>query len=273
MRNSDQLTDVTLVAGGKEFKAHKSLLAACSPYFLAMFTSFEEKNKSTVTLQGVEASALEILINFCYSSEVEVTEENVQSLLPAANLTDISDVKDACCEFLMNQLHPSNALGIKNFADLHGCMELLNATNTYIESHFSEVLDCEEFYALDCDQVSELIRSDCINVPSEEKVYESVIAWVNHDLEERGQYLPKLMEHVRLPLLSKDYLLKRVDTEGLFKVHAACKDYIIEALKFHLATGQSLLGVTANQGAGSSLSVGPGVAAAAASSSACFESQ
>ena len=76
-------------------------------------------------------------------------------------------------------------------------MELLAATNTYIESHFAEVLDCDEFYALEHEQVSDLIASDTITVPSEEKVYESVIAWVKHDSESRGHHLPILMEHVR----------------------------------------------------------------------------
>ena len=92
------------------------------------------------------------------------------------------DVKEACCEFLLNQLHPTNCLGIKSFADLHGCLELLTATNIYIESHFSEVLDCDEFYALDHSQVYDLIASDTITVPSEEKVYESVISWVSRCL-------------------------------------------------------------------------------------------
>ena len=180
-------------------------------------------------------------MNYVYTSEVEVTEENVQTLLPAANLMQLSDVKEACCEFLLNQLHPTNCLGIKSFADLHGCLDLLAVTNTYIESHFAEVLDCDEFYALDQDQVCILISSDTITVPSEEKVYESVIAWVKHDRTNRGQFLARLMEHVRTPLLSRDYLMKISDGEGLFQAHPECKDFIIEALKFHLANGQGLL--------------------------------
>ena len=61
-------------------------------------------------------------------------------------------------------------------------------------------------------------------------------------MENRGTHLPMLMEHVRLPLLSKDYLLKKVDSEGLFKAHPECKDFIIEALKFHLANGLTSIG-------------------------------
>ena len=57
-------------------------------------------------------------------------------LLPAANLLQLSDVKDACCEFLVTQLHPSNCLGIRAFADLHGCLDLLSLADKYTSQHF-----------------------------------------------------------------------------------------------------------------------------------------
>lgn len=59
-----------------------------------------------------------------------------QVLLPAANLLQLTDVRDACCDFLQAQLHPTNCLGIRAFADLHGCLELLSHAETYIEQHF-----------------------------------------------------------------------------------------------------------------------------------------
>jgi kelch-like protein 2/3 len=54
------------------------VLAACSPYFYAMFTSFEESKQERITLQGVDSQALQLLVEYVYSSEVHVTEENVQ---------------------------------------------------------------------------------------------------------------------------------------------------------------------------------------------------
>lgn len=72
------LCDVTLVADNVEIPAHKMVLAACSPYFYAMFTSFEESKQDRITLQGVDSYALQILVDYVYSSEVHVTEENVQ---------------------------------------------------------------------------------------------------------------------------------------------------------------------------------------------------
>lgn len=61
---------------------------------------------------------------------------SMQMLLPAANLLQLTEVRDACCDFLQSQLHPSNCLGIRAFADLHACTELLSYSQTYTEQHF-----------------------------------------------------------------------------------------------------------------------------------------
>lgn len=63
----------------------------------------------------------------------------LQVLLPAANLLQLADVRDACCDFLQSQLHPSNCLGIRAFADLHSCLDLLGNAEAFIEQHFSWV--------------------------------------------------------------------------------------------------------------------------------------
>lgn len=239
MRKQLLLCDVILVADKTEIPAHKMVLSACSPYFYAMFTSFEESRQDKITLQGVDHHALALLVEYVYTSEVHVTEENVQVLLPAANILQLTDVRDACCDFLQAQLHPTNCLGIRAFADLHGCPDLLSHAESYIEQHFLEVVECEEFLSLTHQQVSKLICSDRLTVPTEEKVFESVIAWVQHDLDERQTYLSALMEHVRLPLMSQEYLMQRVEEEPLLKADLQCKDYLIEALKYHLLKGDT----------------------------------
>lgn len=48
----------------------------------------------------------------------------------------------------------------------------------------------------------------------------------------------QLMKCVRLPLLSRDFLLGHVDAESLVRHHPDCKDLLIEALKFHLLPEQ-----------------------------------
>lgn len=49
------------------------------------------------------------------------------------------------------------------------------------------------------------------------------MSWVGGDLPNREQYLAELMEYVRLPLLSQDYLIQRVEEEPLLKQDTQCK--------------------------------------------------
>lgn len=73
---------MTLIAENMQIPAHKMVLASCSPYFYAMFSGsdFEESRQDKITVQGVDFHALELLIDYVYTSYVDVTEENVQVL-------------------------------------------------------------------------------------------------------------------------------------------------------------------------------------------------
>ncbi|XP_061832638.1 kelch-like protein 3 [Nerophis lumbriciformis] len=235
LRGKNMLCDVQLVAGSVTVAAHRVVLAASSPYFCAMFTGdMSESKAQRVEIGEVDGPTLSKLVDYIYTAEIEVTEDNVQVLLPAASLLQLMDVRQVCCDFLQAQLHPSNCLGIRAFADLHTCMQLVSQAHAYAEQHFSEVVQCEEFVALSLQQVCSLFSSDKLTVCTEEKVFEAMISWIKHDKSARVEHMPKLMEHVRLPLLSRDYLVQRVEEEALIKNNNTCKDFLIEAMKYHL---------------------------------------
>ncbi|MBN3305873.1 KLHL3 protein, partial [Amia calva] len=229
------LCDVLLAAEDVEIPAHRVVLASCSPYFYAMFTGdMSESKAQRVEIKDVDGQTLRKLVDYVYTAEIEVTEDNVQVLLPAAGLLQLMDVRQVCCDFLQAQLHPTNCLGIRGFADLHTCTQLLSQAHAYAEQHFPEVMLGEEFLGLSLQQVCSLISSDKLTVPSEEKVFEAMISWIKYDKEARLEHMPKLMEHVRLPLLPRDYLVQIVEEEALIKNNNTCKDFLIEAMKYHL---------------------------------------
>ena len=73
-------------------------------------------------------------------------------------LIKVNPVRDACCKFLMKQLHPSNCLGIRRFADTHSCTDLLQLSQEFIMRHFVEVCETEEFVLLSHDDVRTFIQ-------------------------------------------------------------------------------------------------------------------
>ena len=68
----------------------------------------------------------------CVTGMIDLREDNVESLLSTACLLQLSEVKDACCSFLVKQLHPSNCIGIRQFADAQGCNYLYTVANNYV---------------------------------------------------------------------------------------------------------------------------------------------
>jgi kelch-like protein 2/3 len=46
--------------------------------------------------------------------------------------------------------------------------------------------------------------------------------WVRQDKENRQNHLPLLMEHVRLSLTSREYLLEKVNEEPLLRTDLQC---------------------------------------------------
>lgn len=235
LRKERKLCDVTLKVEGKEFCAHRVVLSACSDYFSAMFTGdLEESHQPVVELQGLDPDTMEFLLDFVYTESIQVSVENVQALLPAACLLQLEGVQKACCRFLEQQLDPSNCLGIRLFAETHCCEDLICAAEKYILKHFVSLVESEEFLALSSDAVESLIKHDNLTVPSEEAVFEAVISWIKQDEASRRDFLPKMLQYVRLPLLTPRYLTDTVDNEKLIKQSLDCRDLVDEAKKYHL---------------------------------------
>ncbi|XP_038148523.1 kelch-like protein 4 isoform X1 [Cyprinodon tularosa] len=229
-----QLCDVLLIAGDHKIPAHRLVLSAVSDYFAAMFTSdVREAKQEEIKMEGVDPEALRSLVHFAYTGVLELKEETIESLLAAACLLQLSQVIQVCCSFLMKQLHPSNCLGIRSFADAQGCMDLLNVAHNYTMEHFLEVIQNQEFLLLPTAEIVKLLSSDDINVPDEETIFQALMMWVRFDVQHRQQDLGVLLAYIRLPLLPPQ-LLADLENNKMFSDDLECQKLLMEAMKYHL---------------------------------------
>ena len=68
---------------------------------------------------------------FAMIGGVELEEDTVECLMATACLLQLPEVVEACSTFLIRQLHPSNCLGIRLFADSQSCTHLLQVAHDY----------------------------------------------------------------------------------------------------------------------------------------------
>ncbi|XP_071488301.1 kelch-like protein 18 [Diadema antillarum] len=234
MHEQQQLCDVTLSVEDKLIPAHRLVLSAFSPYFHAMFTSkLRESTAEVVTLRGMNGDAVEAIVNFAYRATIDIDEDNVQSVLSNASVLQIEAVINLCCEFLKTQLHPTNCLGIRNFAVLHGCFDLKEAADVFVQQNFTKVVAHEEFLQLSSKDLITLIEKDTLNIAKEEEVYLAVMCWLRHDLAARHTHIADIFEHVRLPLLAWEFLNSRVIEEEVLMEEERFRKFVDEARRYH----------------------------------------
>ncbi|XP_036808058.1 kelch-like ECH-associated protein 1A [Oncorhynchus mykiss] len=230
-RRHEMLCDITLHVTYKDttvdFKVHKVVLASCSPYFKAMFTSsFKECHASEVTLRDVCPLVVGRLIDFAYTSRITVGEKCVLHLLLAAMRYQIEDVAKACCDYLTKNLEPANVIGIARFAEEIGCTELHLRSREYINTHFNEVTKEEEFFSLSHCQLLELISQDSLKVLCESEVYKACTDWVRWDVESRAPYLHALLNALHVYALPPKFIKIQLQSCPILSKANSCRDFL-----------------------------------------------
>lgn len=95
--SNQNLTDVVLSAGGRQFQAHKLVLSICSSYFRDLFSSsghVARDKAAVVFLKDVESRHLDLILNYMYRGEVNVQESELMSLLNTAKGLQIKGLTD-----------------------------------------------------------------------------------------------------------------------------------------------------------------------------------
>ncbi|XP_078589189.1 kelch-like protein 24 [Branchiostoma floridae x Branchiostoma japonicum] len=235
LRSDNLLVDVVLCVSGKEIPCHRNVLAACSRYFRAMFCNGHlESKEHKVTIHEASPIALQLLVDYAYTSKVTITENNAAELMEGANFFQVPSVRDACTRFL------SDNLSIKNCMKMVTLGGMLNPNLeadalSYAMKEFAAASQTPNFLDLTKEQVMKLISSDNLNAP-EETVYTSVMKWINHDTRKRKKEMRELMELVRFPFMDKMYFIEKVETDKT--LCKCCQDIVSEALKYQAFPGE-----------------------------------
>ncbi|XP_050402889.1 actin-binding protein IPP isoform X1 [Patella vulgata] len=222
--------DISIIANGKSFSAHRHILAASSSFFKAMFTSgMVEGSQKEIYLHDIDEDIIQELLSFIYTGVIEITLENVQDLLSSSDMLGLVDVTEACGQFLQQHLNTENCIGIYLFCDAHSCQDVKQAAELYIQKHFLQVSKTEEFLQLPKDELIHFLSSENLRLENEIQAFNAAIVWINHDLISRRKEIFDVMKPIRFPIIHEKHLEKFqeecTDISLKIAVHKIIQDY------------------------------------------------
>uniref|UniRef100_A0A4W5QL14 Influenza virus NS1A binding protein a n=1 Tax=Hucho hucho TaxID=62062 RepID=A0A4W5QL14_9TELE len=207
LRKSGQFCDVRLQVCGHELMAHRAVLACCSPYLFEIFNSdIEAHGVSHVTFEDLDPEAVEILLNYAYTAQLKADKALVKEVYSAAKRLKMERVKQICGDYLLSKMDSQTAISFRNFASCMGDGRMLAKIDAYIQEHLLEVSEQEDFLKLPRLKL-EVILEDSLSLPSNGKLYNKVLNWVQRSLWENGGQLDRLMEEVQTLYYSADHKL------------------------------------------------------------------
>ncbi|XP_054610259.1 transcription regulator protein BACH1-like isoform X2 [Dunckerocampus dactyliophorus] len=106
LRRRGVLCDVTVQVEGREFDAHRAVLASCSEYFARRLHG----DVDVVTLPPeVTVSGFEPLLKFAYTSKLLFSKDNILEIRNSAFILGFRDLDEACFYFLLPKFCSTSA--------------------------------------------------------------------------------------------------------------------------------------------------------------------
>ena len=138
-RQQMHFCNITLVAKeGKEFKAHRNVLSAASPFFSKLLQSeMKEKEEGVIRLKEISKLILSDVLEFIYTGRVEINGENAGDLIIAADYLLLESLKTTSGRFVEKQMTIGNCISTFFFAEKYRCEELVLRSTKFIQDNFT----------------------------------------------------------------------------------------------------------------------------------------
>ncbi|CAF1194991.1 unnamed protein product [Adineta steineri] len=200
MRKERQLCDVILTVEGHELFAHRALLSCYSNYFLELFindeTNASSKKQIYYQIDGLEHTALKLIIQFIYQGSFQLTSDMVPKVYLAAHQLRVETILQACSNYLTEQLTAHTCLSTRLLAVDD---DLRTKATECIQNNFFAVLETREFHALPSIKL-ELVD---FTIPSTTIMCDLILNWIVQQLQ-RDKTLQEIGEYMHLLYINDD---------------------------------------------------------------------
>ena len=141
-RRNMKFVDTLIVCQSKTIGAHQIILASTIPYFeQTLLAESDPRPRRQVNLDHLDPSSLMELIDFVYTGNLEITTENIESIMTTAAFLGMQNVKNSCVQFVLGSiLNVNNCIGWKHLAVKMGEKSFADKCDQFMRDNVAAVI-------------------------------------------------------------------------------------------------------------------------------------
>ncbi|KAK3084794.1 hypothetical protein FSP39_019136 [Pinctada imbricata] len=191
-----------------------------------------ESITGNVKLADTNAEVFKSLLKFIYTGEIKLDLERATEMVEMAAFLQVKSLQKICEEYLIPLISDENCVKLWKTADLNNCELLRRESLGKILTNFPSISTTTEYYDLDIEELVKIISQEDLYIANEEDLCKSLFKWVDKD-EGREFSFDEVLEHIRLPLLRPEFLMK-LENIPYVKNNERCMEFISEAKNYQL---------------------------------------
>ena len=228
-KDNDKLCDITVSVHGKQFKAHKAILAAWSPKLASTILSLNG-SKISLTMTYTNENAFSDVLEYFYSGCISPEESNVQSLIDIGKNLMIDSLVNVCEDYLKTSTSLGNFVS-RYFTSLkYGLTSLEQYVVTFVETNILFVIEQDALLGLPPQDLKCLLTMGKMSQAKREIKFTIIINWIGYDIRNRDKYLLVLIKNFNWNSSANDLLVQLSSMENIFTNNEFCLFQLLHSI-------------------------------------------
>ena len=232
-----KMCDLAIKIDNRKYLAHKLGLAMFSRKYREEFNSEnnkpEENGIYTIKLTHTSDAALEAILSYIYTAEIDINPENADEILNGAKELGIDNLICMTQDYLNSLSIGDILIFMANVFDKDGGDLIAYQIYAYIMRNLNKIARTPEFARISICAVKSILGDSNLQVSSETEVFDAALKWINYDKSKRQKHLPEIMRSVRFSLMSPHEIHTRTESQPVFLDNKELTLMILNALKYH----------------------------------------
>jgi len=228
-------SDVQLNVGGNIFHCHKLVLALKSSYFEEKLFPLSAAAVEQIVLNDVSADDFHKVLQFIYTGEMELNEENVENILRNADLMKLTELTKFCVDYLTDTVSTKTCPRYWKIAEQMNLATLAWTCKRQCLKEFEKIGSSSELSSLSETMMRELMEDDELVVESEVDVCETLMKWLNSQTQSGHSAQPfHLLTLVRWSAVPVEYVKTKLITNNILMNDRRCFEFLSKVISYRL---------------------------------------